>query len=42
MEKLQELSQSELEDLLEHPERVESMALESDEVHWLLFSPPVC
>ncbi|KAG7266089.1 hypothetical protein CRUP_026726, partial [Coryphaenoides rupestris] len=32
MEKLQELSQSELEDLLEHPERVESMALESDEI----------
>lgn len=32
MEKLQELSQSELQDLLEHPERVESMALESDEI----------
>lgn len=32
MEKLQDLSQSELEELLDNPERVESMALESDEV----------
>ncbi|MEQ2300647.1 hypothetical protein AMECASPLE_027873, partial [Ameca splendens] len=32
MEKLQDLGQSELQELLEHPERVESMALESDEI----------
>ncbi|RVE75842.1 hypothetical protein OJAV_G00002720 [Oryzias javanicus] len=32
MEKLQDLSQSELEELLDNPERVESMALESDEI----------
>ncbi|XP_035492950.1 vacuolar protein sorting-associated protein 37C [Scophthalmus maximus] len=32
MEKLQDLSQSELQDLLDNPERVESMALESDEI----------
>lgn len=46
MEKLQDLSQSELQELLDNPERVESMALESDEVKkneaslstWLPFS----
>uniref|UniRef100_A0A4W6E3T9 VPS37C subunit of ESCRT-I n=1 Tax=Lates calcarifer TaxID=8187 RepID=A0A4W6E3T9_LATCA len=32
MEKLQDLSQSELQDLLDNPDRVESMALESDEI----------
>ncbi|CDQ58909.1 unnamed protein product [Oncorhynchus mykiss] len=32
MDKLQDLSQSELEDLLDNTERVESMALESDEI----------
>uniref|UniRef100_UPI0037E7A4B4 vacuolar protein sorting-associated protein 37C n=1 Tax=Semicossyphus pulcher TaxID=241346 RepID=UPI0037E7A4B4 len=32
MEKLQDLSQSELQELLDTPERVESMALESDEI----------
>ncbi|CAL8329176.1 unnamed protein product [Merluccius merluccius] len=32
MEKLQELSQSELQELLDNTERVESMALESDEI----------
>uniref|UniRef100_A0A3Q0QWP5 VPS37C subunit of ESCRT-I n=1 Tax=Amphilophus citrinellus TaxID=61819 RepID=A0A3Q0QWP5_AMPCI len=32
MEKLQDLSQSELQELLDSPERVESMALESDEI----------
>lgn len=32
MEKLQDLSQSELQELLDNPERVESMALESDEI----------
>lgn len=32
MEKLQDLNQSELQGLLDNPERVESMALESDEV----------
>lgn len=32
MEKLQDLSQSELQELLDNPERVEAMALESDEV----------
>ncbi|XP_028833330.1 vacuolar protein sorting-associated protein 37C [Denticeps clupeoides] len=32
MEKLQDLSQSELQDLLDNTERVESMALESDEI----------
>lgn len=32
MDKLQDLSQSELQELLDNPERVESMALESDEV----------
>lgn len=32
MDKLQDLSQSELQDLLDNSERVESMALESDEV----------
>ncbi|KAM9792094.1 vacuolar protein sorting-associated protein 37C [Neosynchiropus ocellatus] len=32
MEKLQDLSQSELQALLDNPERVESMALESDEI----------
>jgi len=34
MEKLQDLSQSELQNLLDNSERVESMALESDEVIW--------
>lgn len=32
MEKLQDLSQSELQELLDNPERVECMALESDEI----------
>lgn len=32
MEKLQDLSQSELQELLDNPERVETMALESDEI----------
>uniref|UniRef100_A0A3Q3X2B2 VPS37 C-terminal domain-containing protein n=1 Tax=Mola mola TaxID=94237 RepID=A0A3Q3X2B2_MOLML len=32
MEKLQDLSQSELQELLDNPDRVESMALESDEI----------
>ncbi|XP_035992618.1 vacuolar protein sorting-associated protein 37C [Fundulus heteroclitus] len=32
MEKLQDLGQSELQELLDNPERVESMALESDEI----------
>uniref|UniRef100_A0A1A7XJC9 Vacuolar protein sorting 37 homolog C n=1 Tax=Iconisemion striatum TaxID=60296 RepID=A0A1A7XJC9_9TELE len=32
MEKLQDLSQSELQELLDEPDRVESMALESDEI----------
>ncbi|XP_034716835.1 vacuolar protein sorting-associated protein 37C [Etheostoma cragini] len=32
MEKLQDLSQSELQELLDNPQRVESMALESDEI----------
>ncbi|KAK5866692.1 hypothetical protein PBY51_020861 [Eleginops maclovinus] len=32
MEKLQDLSQSELQELLDNPEKVESMALESDEI----------
>lgn len=32
MEKLQDLSHSELQELLDNPERVESMALESDEI----------
>ncbi|XP_028999262.1 vacuolar protein sorting-associated protein 37C isoform X2 [Betta splendens] len=32
MEKLQDLSQSELQDLLDNPERVAAMALESDEI----------
>lgn len=32
MEKLQDLSQSELQEILDNPERVESMALESDEI----------
>ncbi|KAF3687062.1 Vacuolar protein sorting-associated protein 37C ESCRT-I complex subunit VPS37C [Channa argus] len=32
MEKLQDLSQSELQELLDNPERVEAMALESDEI----------
>lgn len=36
MDKLQDLSQSELQDLLDNPERVDSMALESDEVISLL------
>lgn len=36
MDKLQDLSQSELQELLDNPERVESMALESDEVMSLL------
>ena len=36
MEKLQELSQSELQELLDNTERVESMALESDEVNVVL------
>ncbi len=35
MEKLQDLSQPELQDLLDNSERVESMALESDEVRRL-------
>lgn len=38
MEKLQDLSQSELQELLDSPERVESMALESDEVKLVLHS----
>lgn len=38
MEKLQDLSQSELQELLDNPERVESMALESDEVKMTLHS----
>lgn len=37
MDKLQDLSQSELQELLDNPERVDSMALESDEVMSLLF-----
>lgn len=36
MEKLQDLSHSELQELLDNPERVESMALESDEVKMML------
>lgn len=36
MDKLQDLSQSELQDLLDNSERVESMALESDEVSWAI------
>lgn len=36
MEKLQDLSQSELQELLDNPERVDSMALESDEVEMML------
>lgn len=39
MEKLQDLSQSELQELLDNPERVESMALESDEVKMTLHFP---
>lgn len=39
MEKLQDLSQSELQELLDNPERVESMALESDEVKTMLHFP---
>lgn len=39
MEKLQDLSQSELQELLDSPERVESMALESDEVKLHSSSP---
>ncbi len=35
MEKLQDLSQPELQDLLDNSERVESIALESDEVRRL-------
>lgn len=38
MEKLQDLSQSELQELLDNPERVESMALESDEVQQSLIA----
>lgn len=37
MEKLQDLRQSELQDLLDNSERVESMALESDEVRFHRF-----
>lgn len=37
MEKLQDLSQSELQELLDNPERVESMALESDEVKIMFY-----
>lgn len=36
MDKLQDLSQSELQELLDNPDRVDSMALESDEVMTLL------
>lgn len=39
MEKLQDLSQSELQELLDNPERVESMALESDEVKIMFYFP---
>lgn len=39
MEKLQDLSQSELQELLDNAERVESMALESDEVQTLHCTP---
>lgn len=42
MEKLQDLSQSELQELLDTPERVESMALESDEVKMMLHFPFGC
>lgn len=42
MEKLQDLSQSELQELLDSPERVESMALESDEVKMTLHFPFSC
>lgn len=42
MEKLQDLSQSELQELLDSPERVESMALESDEVKLVLLLLPLC
>lgn len=38
MDKLQDLSQSELQQLLDNPERVDSMALESDEVMSLFFT----
>lgn len=37
MEKLQDLGQSELQDLLDNSERVEVMALESDEVRYHRF-----
>lgn len=37
MEKLQDLGQSELQDLLDNSERVASMALESDEVRFYRF-----
>lgn len=36
MEKLQDLKQSELQELLDDPDRVETMALESDEVNFNL------
>ena len=42
MDKLQDLNQSELQDLLDNSERVESMALESDEVGRLFLYTPVC
>jgi hypothetical protein len=42
MDKLQDLSQSELEDLLDNTERVESMALESDEVSNHVFALSHC
>lgn len=46
MEKLQDLRQSELQDLLDNSERVESMALESDEVRFPRFQvssfPLIC
>lgn len=42
MDKLQDLSQSELEDLLDNTERVESMALESDEVSNHVFALSYC
>lgn len=42
MEKLQDLSQSELQELLDNPERVEAMALESDEVQTILYFPFGC
>lgn len=39
MDKLQDLSQSELQELLDNAERVEAMALESDEVKVTFYFP---